>query len=122
MKLFATFEIAEQTAIAQVLTDAANPPACRCDAEHAAVLKNLQDLAGPAFDGAYVQAQLHAGNEELLMIQQGYLDDPARTPDGQHIAVLARANIQQHLVMLKEAASAPPARLPLSRGCAPAGR
>ena len=101
VKLFAGFEVAEQAAIAQVLTNAANPAPVQLDAEHAAVLKNLQGLTGAAFDGAYVQAQL-LGHEKLLAIQQGYLDNPARTPDGQHIAVLARATIQEHLVILKE--------------------
>lgn len=101
VKLFAGFEVAEQAAMAQVLTNVANPPNVPLDAEHAAVLKNLQGLTGAAFDGAYVQSQL-LGHEKLLAIQQGYLDNPARTPDGQHIAVLARVSIQQHLVMLKE--------------------
>lgn len=102
VKQFATFEIAEQTAIAQVLTDLPNPPPAPLDADHAAVLKTLQDTpAGPAFDRAYVQAQIQ-GHEELLMIQQGYLDDTNRRTDGQHIAVLARVSIQQHLSMLRE--------------------
>ncbi len=34
--------------------------------------------------------------------QQGYLDSFNRSTDTQHIAVLARMSIQQHLVMLQE--------------------
>ena len=101
VKQFATFEIAEQTAIAQVLTDVANPPAVPLDAGHEAVLKSLQSLSGPAFDRAYVQGQIQ-GHEELLLVQQGYLADHNRSTDGQHIAVLARMVIQEHLTMLRE--------------------
>ncbi|MBL6458412.1 DUF4142 domain-containing protein [Belnapia sp. T6] len=101
VKQFAGFEIAEQTALAQVLTDVANPPPVPLDAEHQAMLTSLQGLTGPAFDRAYVQSQIQ-GHQELLLIQQGYLENTNRTPDGQHIAVLARASIQQHLTMLQD--------------------
>ena len=95
------FEIAEQTAVAQVLTDVDNPPPVPLDAEHAAVLATLQAQSGPAFDRAYILSQI-TGHQELLQIQQGYLDNTNRSTDTQHIAVLARMSIQQHLVMLQE--------------------
>jgi putative membrane protein len=101
VRQFAGFEIAEQTALAQVLTDSENPPPVPLDAEHAAVLQALQGQSGPAFDRAYVQGQIQ-GHHELLMVQQGYLDSTDRRVDMQHIAVLARMSIQQHLVMLTE--------------------
>lgn len=102
VRQFVTFEIAEQTAVAQVLTDVSNPPPVPLDADHAAVLKTLQATpACPAFDRAYVQAQIQ-GHEKLLMVQQGYLDDTNRRTDGQHIAVLARVSIQQHLSIRRE--------------------
>ena len=101
VKQFASFEIAEQTAVAQVLTDTDNPPPVALDAEHAAVLATLRAQAGPAFDRAYILSQL-AGHQELLAIQQGYLDNTNRSTDVQHIAVLARVSIQQHLTMLQE--------------------
>jgi len=101
VKQFATFEIAEQTALAQVMTNTANPPPVPLDAEHQAVLTSLQSLSGTAFDRAYVQGQI-VGHKELLLVQQGYLDNTNRSTDGQHIAVLARMSIQQHITMLEE--------------------
>ena len=101
VKQFAGFEIAEQTAVAQVLTNTDNPPPVPLDAEHGAVLKTLQAQTGPAFDRAYILGQI-TGHRELLQIQQGYLDNTNRSTDTQHIAVLARMSIQQHLVMLQE--------------------
>ncbi len=103
VKQFATFEIAEQTAVAQVLTNSGNPSPVTLDAEHRAMLTSLQSLSGAAFDRAYVQNQLE-GHKKLLQIQQGYLDNTNRSEDGQHIAVLARMSIQQHITMLEELA------------------
>jgi putative membrane protein len=86
----------------QVLTDTENPPPVPLDATHAAALRTLQDQpAGPAFDRAYVLSQLQQ-HQALLLVQQGYLDSFNRSADTQHIAVLARMSIQQHLVMLQE--------------------
>ena len=102
VRQFAGFEIAEQTALAQVLTDTENPPPAPLDATHAAALRTLQEQqAGPAFDRAYVLSQLQQ-HQALLLVQQGYLDSFNRSADTQHIAVLARMSIQQHLVMLQE--------------------
>jgi putative membrane protein len=101
VRQFAQFEIAEQTVLAQVLTDVANPPPVTLDAQHAAVLQTLQAQTGPAFDRAYVLSQIQ-GHQELLQVQQGYLDNTARTTDRQHIAALARMTIQQHLAMLAD--------------------
>ncbi|MFC7476513.1 DUF4142 domain-containing protein [Dankookia sp. GCM10030260] len=101
VKQFAAFEIAEQTAMAQVLTNTDSPPPVPLDAEHAAVLKTLEAQSGPAFDRAYILGQLNS-HQELLQIQQGYLDNTNRSTDTQHIAVLARMSIQQHLTMLQE--------------------
>ena len=101
VKQFAGFEVAEQTAIAQVLTDVANPPPVPLDAAHAAVLTSLRPLSGAEFDRAYVQGQIQ-GHEELLVLQQGYLAGNNRSTDGQHIAVLARTVIQEHLIMLRD--------------------
>lgn len=101
VRQFAGFEIAEQTALAQVLTDTENPPPVPLDADHAAALRTLQAQAGPAFDRAYILSQVQQ-HQALLLTQQGYLENPSRSTDTQHIAVLARMSIQQHLVMLQE--------------------
>jgi putative membrane protein len=102
VKQFAGFEVAEQTVLAQVLTDTENPPPVPLDANHAAALRTLQEQqAGPAFDRAYVLSQIQQ-HQALLLVQQGYLESFNRRTDTQHIAMLARVSIQQHLVMLQE--------------------
>ena len=102
VRQFAGFEIAEQSALAQVLTDTVNPPPVPLDANHAAVLQTLRaQQAGPAFDRAYVLSQIQQ-HQALLLIQQGYLESFNRRTDTQHIALLAHTSIQQHLVMLQE--------------------
>jgi predicted outer membrane protein len=101
VKQFAGFEIAEQIAMAQVLTNTANPPPVPLDADHQAVLRTLQAQTGPGFDRAYILSQLQL-HQALLLAQQGYLDNTNRSTDTQNIAVLARMSIQQHLVMLQE--------------------
>jgi putative membrane protein len=102
VRQFAGFEIAEQSTLAQVLTDTVNPPPVPLDASHAAVLQTLRaQQAGPAFDRAYVLSQVQQ-HQALLLIQQGYLESFNRRTDTQHIALLAHTSIQQHLVMLQE--------------------
>ena len=102
VKEFAGFEDAEQTTIAQVLTNTPNPPPVPLDARHAAVLSQLQTVSGPAFDQAYVQGQL-AGHQELFGIQNAFLQgQPAMNTDSAHIAMLARTTIQMHLTMLRD--------------------
>ena len=102
VRQFAGFEIAEQSALAQVLTDTVNPPPVPLDANHAAALQTLQaQQAGPAFERAYVLSQTQQ-HQALLLIQQGYLESFNRRTDTQHIALLAHMYIQQHLVMLQE--------------------
>jgi len=101
VKQFAGFEIAEQTALAQVLTDTENPPPVPLDANHSGVLRTLQAQSGPGFDRAYILSQITQHNA-LLLTQQGYLENTNRSTDTQRIAVLARMSIQQHLVMLQE--------------------
>jgi putative membrane protein len=101
VKQFAGFEIAEQTALAQVLTDTENPPPVPLDADHMAELRTLQAQSGSAFDRAYILGQM-TQHQALLLTQQGYLENTNRSTDTQHIAVLARMSVQQHLVMLRE--------------------
>ena len=98
---FAQFENAEQTTIAQALTDMNNPPPAPLDAQHAAMLKQLQAQSGKAFDMAYVQGQI-TGHQELLVIQQSYLNAAPTNADYKHIAMLARTVIQMHLAMLTD--------------------
>ena len=102
VRQFAGFEIAEQSALAQVLTDTVNPPPAPLDANHAAALQTLRaQQAGPAFDRAYVLSQVQQ-HQALPLIQQGYLESFNRRTDTQHVALLAHTSIQQHLVMLQD--------------------
>ena len=98
---FAGFEVAEQTTIAQVLTDMANPAPAPLDAMHAAMLAKLQAAdAGLQFDQVYILGQLQ-GHQELFAVQNNFLQAaPSMASDDGHIAMLARTSIQMHLAML----------------------
>ncbi len=98
---FAQFEVNEQTAMAQVLTDLNNPPSVPLDDQHAALLRQLQSLSGKSFDTAFIQGQI-VGHQQLLNIQQTFLNSILTGNDTEHIAVLARVVIQMHLAMLQE--------------------
>ena len=101
VKQFAQFEFDEQTVVAQVLTNLADPPPVPLDAGHAATLKELQAQSGHAFDVAYVKGQI-AGHQELLSIQQGYLAARPTDIDSEHAAMFARMSIMMHLTMLAD--------------------
>lgn len=101
VKQFAGYEFAEQTTIAQVLTDQQAPPPVSLDPAHAAALQSLAALAGPAFDREYVRGQLQ-GHAELLQIQQSFLQgQDAMDTDAVHVAMLARTVIEMHISMLQ---------------------
>jgi putative membrane protein len=99
VKAFAGFEVDEQITIAQVLTDMANPPPAPLDPAHQAILTQLQQTEGKAFDAAYVQAEIE-GHHQLFAIQQDFLNTRPTVLDSEHIAMLARTVIQMHLTML----------------------
>ncbi len=101
VKEFAQFEFNEQTTIAQVLTDMNDPKPAPLDPGHAAKLRDLQGQSGKAFDVAYVQGQI-AGHQELLSLQQGYLDTAPADLDTKHAAMLARTVIMMHIQMLQD--------------------
>jgi len=101
VKEFAEFEVAEQTTVAQVLTDSANPPPLALDTQQAEVMGQLQAQSGKDFDSAYVQAQI-AGHRQLLTIQQAFLNAAMAGQEYEPIAVMARMVIQMHLTMLQD--------------------
>jgi putative membrane protein len=101
VRQFAQFEVNEQTAMAQVLTDVNNPPPVPLDVQHAALLQQLQSQSGKLFDIAYIQGQI-VGHQQLLNIQQAFLNAILTGNDDEHIAVLARVVIQMHLTMLQD--------------------
>ena len=107
VKQFATFEIAEQTAIAQVLTSPQSPAPVQLDDKHAAALKSLQGASSADFDKAYLRGQIE-GHSELLGIQDAFLQGKGQdtlsmtASDTGHIATLAKTVILMHLTMLKD--------------------
>jgi putative membrane protein len=101
VKQFAQFEVDEQTAVAQTLTDESNPPPAPLDATQREMLVRLQQASGRSFDAAYLQAQIE-GHQKLLMIQQEFLSGRPTDTDHEHIAMLARTVIQMHLTMLDD--------------------
>ena len=103
VKEFAGFESAEQTTIAQVLTDEQKPKPPALTSSNAAILARLQQTqAGPDFDREFVTAQLQA-HQELYRIQESFLNGAGTmSADSVHVAMLARTVIQMHLTMLQE--------------------
>jgi len=101
VKEFAGFERNEQMAMAQVLTNMNNPTPVPLNAQNTALLQQLQAKSGKAFDVAYVQGQI-AGHQELMKIQQSFLDVIPTELADKDIAILARTVIQMHLTMLAD--------------------
>ena len=100
VKRFADFEVAEQTTVAQDLTDRANPPPAKLAPAEQKILARLKALSGTAFERDYVQVQI-AGHQELRQIQEGYLRS-GHTRDLVHIARLVDTFVHEHLALLRE--------------------
>jgi predicted outer membrane protein len=101
VRQFAEFEEAEQTAVAQVLTDETNPPILALDTREAEIMGQLQARSGKDFDGAYILSQI-IGHQQLFNIQQAFLRDAMAGQEYEPVAVLARMVIQMHLTMLQD--------------------
>lgn len=101
VRQFAQFETAEQTAVAQVLTDTTNPPPLPLDTRQAEIMGQLQAQFGKAFDAAYIQSQV-IGHQQLFEIQQAFLRDAMAGQEYEPIAVLARMVIEMHQTMLQD--------------------
>jgi len=96
VRQFATFEVEEQTGVATVLQELSGMAPPPLDPARQAILAALEPIpAGPAFDRAYLQAQL-TGHQELLEIQDDYLR-VGRNPHNRHVALLARGRILEHI-------------------------
>ncbi len=97
---FAGFEVAEQTAIAQVLTNEMDPPPAPLSTANKETLSKLEKEGGLSFERAYLHGQIE-GHEKLLTIQETHLKDGMKSDTG-HIALLAKAVIKMHLAMLND--------------------
>ena len=129
VKQFAQFERDEQTTIAEVLRSIQEPVATATagtagaaasasaaasgsaravatapdiPADKAKMMGELQQAkAGAEFDRLYIQGQLQ-GHQELLQVQERYLQAGGRNREQANIAKLARGHIREHIAMLQE--------------------
>lgn len=99
VKDFAKYETAEQTAIAEVLTDERDPKPPAFSDEQQAMLKKLGNETGESFDKAYIAAEIE-GHEKLRKIQEAFLAAHGMKSDDGHVALLAKTVIDMHLDML----------------------
>ena len=128
VKQFAQFERDEQTTIAEVLRSLQEPAATasagaagsgaaasaaaggaraaatapEIPADKAKMMEELQQAkAGAEFDRLYIQGQLQ-GHQELLQVQERYLQANTRNREHTNVAKLARGHIREHIAMLQE--------------------
>ena len=111
---FATFEVAEQETIADVLMSMKDPSKTSgklkapsdsevrqlIDPQDAAMLTKMEQMDGKEFERAYIKAQTQ-GHERLLQIQETYLAQ-GKNPAHIGIAKLARGQIKEHLTLLAD--------------------
>lgn len=115
VKRFAEFEIAEQNTLADVLHSLAEPtstastgaaqaastaPVLSQDAS-AAMEKLSRAQPGPAFDQDYVAGQIQ-GHQDLLAVQERYLNSGSSNRELTSIARMARTTIREHLTLLQQ--------------------
>ena len=115
VKEFAQFERDEQTTIAEVLRSLQEPAAtasggaARAAAtapelppDKAKMMEQLQQAkAGAEFDRLYVQGQLQ-GHQELLQIQERYIQSNSKNRELTNTAKLARGHIKEHIARLQD--------------------
>ena len=101
VRQFAQFEVAEQTTVAQVLTGEADPPPLALDPHEAELMGQLEAQSGKEFDGQFIHSQI-IGHQQLLNIQQAFLNGAVSTEEYEPVAVMARMVIQMHLTMLQD--------------------
>jgi putative membrane protein len=122
LKRFATFEVQEQTTLAEVLRSMMEPaatsatgsaaqpsagagtstPAMQMDAQSREMIQRLQNTQpGEAFDRQYLQGQME-GHSGLLQVQTQYLQGNPQNREHVNVAKLARGMITEHIALLEE--------------------
>jgi putative membrane protein len=117
VKQFANFEVAEQNTLADVLHSFADPAttastsagaqsaastAPELPQKDAAAMEQMSRAQpGAAFDKDYVAMQIQ-GHQELLSIQERYLQSNPGNREAMNVAKLARGQIKQHLALLED--------------------
>jgi putative membrane protein len=70
--------------------------------DKADMMQTLQQAKpGPEFDRMYIQGQI-VGHQELLQIQERYIQANTRNREQTNVAKLARGHIKEHIAMLQE--------------------
>jgi predicted outer membrane protein len=117
VKRFAEFEIAEQNLLTDIMHSFADPAATASTTtgaqqaastapelpqkDSAAMERMSRAQAGAAFDQEYVAMQIQ-GHQELLKLQEGYLQNASGNREMANVAKLARGQIQEHLTLLQD--------------------
>ncbi|WP_230534135.1 DUF4142 domain-containing protein [Microvirga roseola] len=115
VRQFAEFEIAEQTALETVLQSFNEPAATASTraaqaASTAPVIPPQKDAPmvqlshaqpGPAFDRAYVEAEIR-NHRDLLAVQERYLQSNPANHTARSVAMLVIPHVREHLVLLQD--------------------
>ncbi len=117
VKQFAEFEIGEQNLLTDIMHSFADPNATASTTRGAQAAastapelpaKDAQSMerlskaqGGPAFDRDYVSLQIQ-GHQELLKLQETYLQQGSGNRETTNLAKLSRGQIQEHLTMLQD--------------------
>lgn len=104
IKRFASFEVAEQEGLRDVLRSLSdqqhqNSPPAKPKVDAQTTAQNLAQTSGESFDKAYVAEQT-AGHRQLLQIQERYLQN-GQDAAFRAVATLARGHIREHLAQLE---------------------
>ncbi|ANY83669.1 hypothetical protein BB934_36075 (plasmid) [Microvirga ossetica] len=119
LKQFATFEVQEQTTLAEVLRSMLEPaatgsaaqpsagsaaaaPPVQIDAKSREMIQKLQNTqSGEVFDHQYLQGQME-GHKGLLQVQTQYLQSNPQNREHVNVAKLARGMITEHIALLED--------------------
>jgi putative membrane protein len=121
LKQFAQFEVQEQTTLSEVLRSMMEPAATaatgsasgqasggaasgamQMDAQSREMVQKLQSAqAGPEFDRQYLQGQIQ-GHQNLLQVQERYLQSNPQNREHMNVAKLARGQIREHIALLQD--------------------
>lgn len=123
LKLFAQFEVQEQTTLAEILRSMMDPSATAATSGGAAtqasgttssasgamqmpadareMVQKLQSAqAGAEFDRQYLQGQMQ-GHRDLLQTQERYLSSNPQNREHMNVAKMARTQIREHIALLE---------------------
>ena len=115
LKMFAGFEVQEQTTLSEILRSMMEPAATAAtgsgqsnaagtmpmDASARDMVQKLQSQqAGAEFDRMYLEGQLQ-GHRSLLQVQEKYLQSNPQNREHVNVARMARGQIREHIALLE---------------------